>query len=129
MSFNPRLTSAARRTAYQYGRYLRRLVSIRASGELDRLNQLILWNLVSIRASLQQRGELDTQPKGKHGDGFQSAPHFSSEANPGILNFVANTFRFQSAPHFSSEANASGRGIAKLSDGFNPRLTSAARRT
>src|SRR6266540_3482219 len=60
---------------------------------------------VSIRASLQQRGE----PIGDDGVG---------------------TYRmFQSAPHFSSEANAFRTFGLLLSHGFNPRLTSAARRT
>ena len=106
---------------------------------------------------------------------FQSAPHFSSEANPALKRLQSHTSKFQSAPHFSSEANLmlgnlgpssvfqsaphfsseandleanpthsprvsiraslqqrGERFIAQmrtLKKGFNPRLTSAARRT
>src|SRR6266511_1555782 len=109
---------------------------------------------------------------------FQSAPHFSSEANRVIRSAInacasfnprltsaarrtqnkapllVHPYRFQSAPHFSSEANLllsifaypfqkvsiraslQQRGEHVISDrdtaesrGFNPRLTSAARRT
>ncbi len=37
---------------------------------------------------------------------FQSAPHFSSEANNSIRALFKSLLKFQSAPHFSSEANA-----------------------
>ncbi len=85
---------------------------------------------------------------------FQSAPHFSSEANVYTLDEVAKDFtvsiraslqqrgeprlisrillfneRFQSAPHFSSEANTLPRLTWPYLACFNPRLTSAARRT
>jgi len=106
--FNPRLTSAARRT-----RSAERLIS-----ELP----------VSIRASLQQRGEPFRDSNVLVDALFQSAPHFSSEANTVPLS-AAQIIAFQSAPHFSSEANPRrGRdrpGVLR----FNPRLTSAARRT
>src|SRR6266508_1715461 len=36
---------------------------------------------------------------------FQSAPHFSSEANIAVFHAVGVRYSFQSAPHFSSEAN------------------------
>jgi len=60
---------------------------------------------VSIRASLQQRGEHAGTWKLIAGPVFQSAPHFSSEANPGMEDQM------------------------RREQGFNPRLTSAARRT
>src|SRR6266511_703776 len=60
---------------------------------------------------------------------FQSAPHFSSEANSIDLWFTSSNVTFQSAPHFSSEANATDRREVFLATCFNPRLTSAARRT
>ncbi len=61
---------------------------------------------VSIRASLQQRGErIVRQLHGKVISKFQSAPHFSSEAN-----------LFYMVRHLVAQS-------------FNPRLTSAARRT
>src|SRR6266511_3427057 len=61
---------------------------------------------------------------------FQSAPHFSSEANVFTALEHGGQYKFQSAPHFSSEANAcvSISGIRSRIC-FNPRLTSAARRT
>ncbi len=44
-----------------------------------------------------------------------------------VANFLG---RFQSAPHFSSEANVGLIEIeGRFGEGFNPRLTSAARRT
>src|SRR6266542_4127647 len=84
--FNPRLTSAARRTSFTF----------RAC-------------LVSVT--------------------FQSAPHFSSEANAQDGKGIAPHTKFQSAPHFSSEANAPGSNGSAYPICFNPRLTSAARRT
>jgi len=66
----------------------------------------ICERVVSIRASLQQRGELNYTKSNFHLSRFQSAPHFSSEANNN-QNFVTRTWGwFQSAPHFSSEANS-----------------------
>jgi len=86
-SFNPRLTSAARRT--------------------DGDQATHLSDSVSIRASLQQRGERMTiRPR-----------------------LVLKLRMFQSAPHFSSEANAMYLAIRADLKSFNPRLTSAARRT
>src|SRR6266508_3366527 len=83
---------------------------------------------VSIRASLQQRGErvepaesaernsfnprLTSAARRTDGAGralfgrlFQSAPHFSSEANVRVAQIIEFAMLFQSAPHFSSEAN------------------------
>src|SRR6266511_3440544 len=62
---------------------------------------------------------------------FQSAPHFSSEANLARQIKIEGGFdAFQSAPHFSSEANVGLIEIeGRFGEGFNPRLTSAARRT
>src|SRR6266540_1059179 len=108
-SFNPRLTSAARRTEQPGGRAPHKVVSIRASlqqrGEQILLSSLALRRFVSIRASLQQRGE-PNQP-----------------TTEGMM------LKFQSAPHFSSEANRGHANTSTGQQGFNPRLTSAARRT
>src|SRR6266540_6965132 len=83
---------------------------------------------VSIRASLQQRGEPIQQRAPIFSTSFnprltsaarrtnelihnlscvafQSAPHFSSEANPVVKRGRPRQVVFQSAPHFSSEAN------------------------
>src|SRR6266540_3067900 len=60
---------------------------------------------------------------------FQSAPHFSSEANSLEREESEKLGLFQSAPHFSSEANTLPVAAAKPGACFNPRLTSAARRT
>src|SRR6266511_3381726 len=83
---------------------------------------------VSIRASLQQRGEPIQQRDPIFSTSFnprltsaarrtnelihnlscvafQSAPHFSSEANPVVKRGRPRKVVFQSAPHFSSEAN------------------------
>src|SRR6266540_2260770 len=84
---------------------------------------------VSIRASLQQRGEPGARQHFYWSTRFQSAPHFSSEANSIDLWFTSSNVTFQSAPHFSSEANATDRREVFLATCFNPRLTSAARRT
>jgi len=60
---------------------------------------------------------------------FQSAPHFSSEANA-IEKYLRDRLNeFQSAPHFSSEANTLALVHINENISFNPRLTSAARRT
>src|SRR6266508_94693 len=72
--------------------------------------------MVSIRASLQQRGERVLLWEHFYSDKFQSAPHFSSEANGVILWEHFYSDKFQSAPHFSSEANKHERG--KLGSGF-----------
>ncbi len=60
---------------------------------------------------------------------FQSAPHFSSEANIILAGVIAYFNLFQSAPHFSSEANPNVKYLLLCHYCFNPRLTSAARRT
>src|SRR6266508_3447625 len=60
---------------------------------------------------------------------FQSAPHFSSEANAHIQSAMNTLNAFQSAPHFSSEANDLHLRCDAHESCFNPRLTSAARRT
>jgi len=85
--------------------------------------------LVSIRASLQQRGERRLAPVVDPTIEFQSAPHFSSEANTKNA-FPRRPYKtFQSAPHFSSEANIWKKAMKLRLLSFNPRLTSAARRT
>ena len=109
---------------------------------------------VSIRASLRQRGEPYHVLKGDYVTVFQSAPHFGSEANTYPVRGKTGHSEFQSAPHFGSEANPNPpspspcttvvsiraslrqRGeptqevdINLPPPRFNPRLTSAARRT
>jgi len=86
--------------------------------------------VVSIRASLQQRGERKSQScRYRKAYSFQSAPHFSSEANLSAASYNLLSDVFQSAPHFSSEANRRQRESERNLRSFNPRLTSAARRT
>src|SRR6266511_3962340 len=85
--------------------------------------------LVSIRASLQQRGELSGSAEKEINISFQSAPHFSSEANHPRWMGLPAILQFQSAPHFSSEANTREKIVLSRQLCFNPRLTSAARRT
>src|SRR6266542_4257828 len=107
---------------------------------------------VSIRPSLQQRGERKLALSCGCPEVFQSTPHFSSEANltfkpvailkrgfnPRLTSAARRTsgqashqhaLRFQSTPHFSSEANSVFDSWRHKSKRFNPRLTSAARRT
>jgi len=86
-------------------------------------------HVVSIRASLQQRGELTTAFPAETDLAFQSAPHFSSEANFDKPVSLPSLSTFQSAPHFSSEANIKKQAFPGSLHSFNPRLTSAARRT
>src|SRR6266508_3949456 len=109
MRFNPRLTSAARRTLFDLFRLMLHKVSIRAS--LQQRGELICWiqsankYVVSIRASLQQRGERKSSCE------FSPLSHVSIRASlqqRGELNgynLHACLTKFQSAPHFNSEAN------------------------
>src|SRR6266540_3839635 len=110
------------------------IVSIRASlqqrGEPPVMARNHVCRTVSIRASLQQRGEHSSLYANKQVicfnprltsaarrtsagaitaascGSFQSAPHFSSEANPKFARASFSAPAFQSAPHFSSEANS-----------------------
>ncbi len=52
-----------------------------SEANIEKLNQLLQLMKVSIRASLQQRGEHRFFSCSIWIDKFQSAPHFSSEAN------------------------------------------------
>jgi len=108
-SFNPRLTSAARRT-----------------------NELI-HNLSCVAFQSAPHFSSEANPVVKRGRPrkvvFQSAPHFSSEANIAVFHAVGVRYSFQSAPHFSSEANDRYVISSSPIPSFNPRLTSAARRT
>src|SRR6266511_3967800 len=132
-SFNPRLTSAARRTNSSLVTRIAKIcfnprltsAARRTKPTNNRGNDAE----VSIRASLQQRGEPGARQHFYWSTRFQSAPHFSSEANSIDLWFTSSNVTFQSAPHFSSEANATDRREVFLATCFNPRLTSAARRT
>src|SRR6266545_1827125 len=108
--FNPRLTSAARRTPRSVCFTQTTSVSIRASlqqrGERAPRNQRADSLSVSIRASLQQRGE----PNG------WSIPHrLHRSFNPRLTSAARRTF--SNAISFRDPLS------------FNPRLTSAARRT
>src|SRR6266511_2515470 len=103
-SFNPRLTSAARRTGTA--------------------NEIAITNGVSIRASLQQRGEhAGKSPLNFSSSAFQSAPHFSSEANGSIISTSRRSRSFQSAPHFSSEANAAPAAALAARNGVSIRAS------
>jgi len=103
----PHFSSEANTTLFL--KSLIHVVSIRASlqqrgeraGRKGRLENIA----VSIRASLQQRGEQRSQVAVLHIKWFQSAPHFSSEANKFFSRHSHCEDLFQSAPHFSSEAN------------------------
>src|SRR5215471_17291614 len=85
---------------------------------------------VSIRASLQQRGEHWYQRDPIGFNPFQSAPHFSSEAN------VRSGGNLESGlPRFNPRLTSAARRTTPKEPekppkpSFNPRLTSAARRT
>src|SRR6266536_2691982 len=136
--FNPRLTSAARRTWLARSksraastRFNPRLTS--AARRTEEIGRIAPEGDVSIRASLQQRGEPVLAAVANFLGRFQSAPHFSSEANVGLIEIEGRfgegfnprltsaarrtlhwamtkrfKFKFQSAPHFSSEANSAG---------------------
>src|SRR6266511_2630774 len=131
-------------------------VSIHASpqrqGELPPCLVDVSQHRVSIHASPQRQGELQGRELQAHKKGFQSTPHLSGKANfllglncvvievsihaspqrQGELRRQLHGFviaMFQSTPHLSGKANA-GRGCGlTFVLGFNPRLTSAARRT
>src|SRR6266545_616458 len=109
--FNPRLTSAARRTPRSVCFTQTTSVSIRASlqqrGERAPRNQRSDSLSVSIRASLQQRGEHSCPSAVQGLLGFN--PRLTSAARrtrQGLINSHPSN-KFQSAPHFSSEANGS----------------------
>src|SRR6266511_3050720 len=106
--FNPRLTSAARRTsicvrAWQYPR-----VSIRASlqqrGERVIIESVEPTTKVSIRASLKQRGELiESLPSVLIEVSIRAS--LQQRGEPVGPAAIISPVAFQSAPHFSSEAN------------------------
>src|SRR6266498_1251483 len=79
--------------------------SLQQRGEHCRFPRRRRTILVSIRASLQQRGERQICNIIIANTEFQSAPHFSSEANKRSMPSLRTPLAFQSAPHFSSEAN------------------------
>src|SRR6266540_1763223 len=109
--FNPRLTSAARRTP-------------------DEKAIVSAWPVFQSAPHFSSEANTCSGDYDKPPHVFQSAPHFSSEANIIISLSAVSSREFQSAPHFSSEANQKIRQLTALvSQGFNPRLTSAARRT
>ena len=111
LCFNPRLTSAARRTS-----------AFQAAIQIFR---------VSIHASPQQRGEPPNESRHE-----SQAARVSIHASPqqrgerGSVGADRNRgSEFQSTPHLSSEANLLLPPPLRVKAGFNPRLTSAARRT
>src|SRR6266536_3620176 len=132
--FYPRLTSAARRTldekfSFQEKEMFQSAPHFSREANLSPGSSGVKDRVVSIRASLQQRGEPIQRALLARWELFQSAPHFSSEANLRILRrfyackrvsiraslqqrgeliyAVIHTqhMLFQSAPHFSSGAN------------------------
>src|SRR6266508_4369261 len=113
MSFNPRLTSAARRTDWSVAKGRTCLVSIRASlqqrGELRDHFAAKFYSCVSIRASLQQRGELiESLPSVLIEVSIRASLQQRGEpVGPAAL---ISPVAFQSAPHFRSEANARRSG-------------------
>src|SRR6266508_6966214 len=83
--FNPRLTSAARRTHLSISRRTNHTFQsaphFSSEANVDSPYAIASGRVVSIRASLQQRGELLQLEFCLRRGEFQSAPHFSSEAN------------------------------------------------
>ncbi len=110
-SFNPRLTSAARRTrretrSGEWKRLFQSAPHFSSEANARRHGPAGNFRGVSIRASLQQRGErVGGADRNERQEMFQSAPHFSSEANDASKTSRSKRYSFQSAPHFSSEAN------------------------
>ncbi len=107
--FNPRLTSAARRTIDNKFRKVASLVSIRASlqqrGEQQLLSNVFLFVHVSIRASLQQRGEQLRSLKSRRVRMVSIRASLQQRGEPRFPFRHPLIEEFQSAPHFSSEAN------------------------
>jgi len=86
---------------------------------------------VSIHASLQQRGEhlLPAVDLEVEGVSIHASLQQRGELKP-VRAYAIGDETFQSTPHFSSEANARRPAAVNSPDrSFNPRLTSAARRT
>src|SRR6266508_3832233 len=87
--FNPRLTSAARRTANQLGSpcviecFNPRLTSAarRTLREAARKAEHLSFNPSLTSAARRTRGASSSRPPRRPNRKFQSAPHFSSEAN------------------------------------------------
>src|SRR6266540_441324 len=84
---------------------------------------------VSIRASLQQRGELIAATVKGESSSFNPRLTSAARRTPVFGWVLLGAAMFKSAPHFSSEANSFESWRAVLVECFNPRLTSAARRT
>ncbi len=109
--FNPRLTSAARRTFRKLHTYepLKsfnpRLTSAARRTYRLRMLKCILCLFQSAPHFSSEANKVPTESRETVYQ-FQSAPHFSSEANPRIAKYARGKLEFQSAPHFSSEANS-----------------------
>jgi len=131
--FNPRLTSAARRTFISVSACACHGVSIHASPQRRGERALALYffvgRAVSIHASPQRRGERVISSAYNVSKEFQSTPHLSGEANCPSYQLHLLSSLFQSTPHLSGEANSHFGPEAHFVLRFNPRLTSAARRT
>src|SRR6266540_2751711 len=108
---NPRLTSAARRTPGD------RALECRLKSFNPRLTSAARRTMFCILqrpsvSAFQSAPHFSSEANGLESDKsdkaitFQSAPHFSSEANHSQPATYSHLARFQSAPHFSSEANA-----------------------
>src|SRR6266511_1903845 len=116
--FNPRLTSAARRTLsflrlinWSIG-FNPRLTSAARRTSTPNAYSFFNCSFNPRLTSAARRTKLEN-PNGASAKAFQSAPHFSSEANFGVsMDQEMERYSFQSAPHFSSEAN-SPRGPAR----------------
>ncbi len=109
--FNPRLTSAARRTPRIFRRDLHWLLFQSAPHFSSEANDR---SLLATGADGQFQSAPHFSSEANRAGGFilaerdsvfQSAPHFSSEANVLLVNVSVPASVFQSAPHFSSEAN------------------------
>src|SRR6266540_207086 len=109
------------------------LVSIHASpqrqGELFRATSSNESPRVSIHASPQRQGERDFMIFLPHVSAFQSTPHLSGKANNFFKQHGAYSFlvSIHASPQRQGERHHFPARL--LAEGFNPRLTSAARRT
>src|SRR6266545_3826714 len=88
-----------------------------------------LIHVVSIRASLQQRGERASRKGRLENIAVSIRASLQQRGEPNEPTTEVIMLKFQTAPHFSSEANRGHANTSTGQQGFNPRLTSAARRT
>src|SRR5262249_20069326 len=131
--FNPRLTSAARRTINPVESLHIDDVSIHASrqprGEPLAEGQFPEELNVSIHASRQPGGELSRAEWRLQTISVSIHASRKPRGERGRERGISTVVAFQSTPHVSREANAPRNKVSPSQRCFNPRLTSAARRT